>query len=99
MNFTLCSVVCGRSVRQCFKNRYSTRVLNNTKKKLLRGFQATDYRVEFTKWWVNEFKTVKFPPNGTVFDCYIDTETKQFVPWTQRLGRFELDHDMPLQVI
>lgn len=73
-------------------------VLNKANKKLLRGFQATDYRVEFTKWWVNEFKTVKFPTNGTVFDCYIDTETKQFVPWTQRLGRFELDHDMPLQV-
>lgn len=23
--------------------------------------QAIDYRVEFSKWWVNEFKTVKFP--------------------------------------
>lgn len=61
--------------------------------------QATDYRVEFTKWWVNEFKSVKFPASGTVFDYYIDSETKQFVPWTQKLGRFELDHDMPLQVI
>lgn len=63
------------------------------------AFQATDYRIEFTKWWVNEFKSVKFPIGGTVFDYYIDPETKQFVPWTQRLGRFELDHDMPLQVI
>lgn len=23
--------------------------------------QTIDYRVEFSKWWVNEFKTVKFP--------------------------------------
>lgn len=61
-------------------------------------FQTTDYRVEFTKWWVNEFKTVKFPPGGTVFDYYIDSETKQFVPWSESLGRFELDPDMPLQV-
>lgn len=28
--------------------------------------QAIDYRVEFSKWWVNEFKTVKFPPGECV---------------------------------
>lgn len=60
--------------------------------------QNTDYRVEFTKWWTNEFKTVKFPPGGTVFDYFIDTESKQFLPWSDSLGRFELDPDMPLQV-
>lgn len=54
--------------------------------------------MEFTKWWINEFKTVKFPSGGTVFDYYIDTETKQFAPWSESLGRFELDPDMPLQV-
>ncbi|EFA11309.2 dynein beta chain, ciliary [Tribolium castaneum] len=61
--------------------------------------QATDYRVEFTKWWVNEFKSVKFPSGGTVFDYYIDSESKQFVPWTESLGRFELDPDVPLQAV
>nr|CAD7197237.1 unnamed protein product [Timema douglasi] len=61
--------------------------------------QAIDYRVEFTKWWVNEFKSVKFPPQGTVFDYYIDTETKQFVAWTERLPRFNLDPDVPLQAV
>ncbi|XP_060515880.1 dynein beta chain, ciliary [Cylas formicarius] len=61
--------------------------------------QATDYRVEFTKWWVNEFKTVKFPSVGTVFDYYIDDETKQFIPWTEKLGKFEMDHDTPLQAV
>ncbi|VEN40996.1 unnamed protein product, partial [Callosobruchus maculatus] len=61
--------------------------------------QATDYRVEFTKWWVNEFKTVKFPTGGTVFDYYIDFESKQFVNWTESLGRFELDPDVPLQAV
>ncbi|XP_022915026.2 dynein beta chain, ciliary isoform X1 [Onthophagus taurus] len=61
--------------------------------------QATDYRVEFTKWWVNEFKSVKFPTGGTVFDYFIDCETKQFVPWAESLGRFELDPDMPLQAV
>ncbi|KAH1023596.1 hypothetical protein HUJ04_012770 [Dendroctonus ponderosae] len=61
--------------------------------------QATDYRIEFTKWWVNEFKTVKFPPQGTVFDYYIDDETKQFVSWIEKVGRFELDPDAPLQAV
>ncbi|KAI8438867.1 hypothetical protein MSG28_011209 [Choristoneura fumiferana] len=60
---------------------------------------AIDYRVEFTKWWVNEFKNVKFPTGGTVFDYYIDTETKQFTPWTEKVPKFELDPDIPLQAV
>lgn len=64
-------------------------------------FQDTtiDYRVEFSKWWVNEFKSVKFPIGGTVFDYYIDTETKQLTPWTDKVPRFELDSDLPLQAV
>lgn len=47
---------------------------------------------------MNEFKHIKFPPGGTVFDFYIDTETKQFTPWTEKIPKFELDSDIPLQV-
>ncbi|KAJ8966353.1 hypothetical protein NQ317_001278, partial [Molorchus minor] len=61
--------------------------------------QAVDYRLEFTKWWVNEFKTVKFPTGGTVFDYFIDSETKQFLPWSESINRFELDPDTPLQAV
>lgn len=61
-------------------------------------FQLVDYRVEFTKWWVTEFKTVKFPSAGTIFDYFIDPETKKFEPWTKRVPKFEFDPDMPLQV-
>ncbi|XP_023295612.2 dynein beta chain, ciliary isoform X2 [Lucilia cuprina] len=61
--------------------------------------QTIDYRVEFSKWWVNEFKTVKFPQGGTVFDYFLDCETKQFVPWTDKIPKFELDGDLPLQAI
>ncbi|RLU18201.1 hypothetical protein DMN91_008557 [Ooceraea biroi] len=61
--------------------------------------QTVDYRVEFTKWWINEFKQVKFPAQGTVFDYYIDNETKSFVPWTERLPKFELDPELPLQAV
>ena len=57
-----------------------------------------DYRVEFSKWWTTEFKTVKFPSQGTLFDYYIDPESKKFAPWTERVPVFELDPEMPLQV-
>ncbi|XP_054702261.1 dynein axonemal heavy chain 17 [Grus americana] len=59
--------------------------------------QLVDYRVEFSKWWVNEFKTVKFPSQGTIFDYYIDPETKKFTLWTEKVPKFELDPEVPLQ--
>ncbi|XP_037666336.1 dynein heavy chain 17, axonemal [Choloepus didactylus] len=59
--------------------------------------QLVDYRVEFSKWWINEFKTIKFPSQGTIFDYYIDPDTKKFMPWTDKVPSFELDPDIPLQ--
>ncbi|KAK6170907.1 hypothetical protein SNE40_019193 [Patella caerulea] len=59
--------------------------------------QLADHRVEFTKWWTTDFKTIKFPHQGTVFDYYIDSETKKFELWTKRVQPFELDPDIPLQ--
>lgn len=60
--------------------------------------QLVDWRNEFSKWWLNEFKTIKFPSSGTVFDYFIDNETKKFLPWSERMAKFELDMDIPLQV-
>lgn len=60
--------------------------------------QLVDYRVEFTKWWTTDFKTIKFPTAGTVFDYYIDPETKKFEPWTKKVPKFEFDPELPLQV-
>ncbi|KAF6298410.1 dynein axonemal heavy chain 17 [Rhinolophus ferrumequinum] len=59
--------------------------------------QLVDYRVEFSKWWINEFKTIKFPSQGTIFDYYLDPDTKKFLPWTDKVPPFELDPDIPLQ--
>ena len=66
--------------------------------KFVLSLQLVDYRVEFSKWWVTEFKTIKFPSAGTVFDYFIDSETKKFVPWTEKVPKFELDSEIPLQV-
>ncbi|XP_067860408.1 dynein axonemal heavy chain 9-like [Heptranchias perlo] len=59
--------------------------------------QLVDYRVEFSKWWTSDFKTIKLPSQGTVFDYYIDPETKKFEPWSKLIPKFELDPDVPLQ--
>ncbi|XP_075759566.1 dynein axonemal heavy chain 9 isoform X2 [Pelodiscus sinensis] len=59
--------------------------------------QLVDYRVEFSKWWVTEFKTIKFPSQGTVFDFYVDPETKKFEPWSKLIPPFEFDPEVPLQ--
>lgn len=60
--------------------------------------QLIDWRKEFSKWWQNEFKTVKFPSGGTVFNYFIEPETKKLIPWTEKVIAFELDSDIPLQV-
>ncbi|XP_044574110.1 dynein beta chain, ciliary [Drosophila ananassae] len=59
--------------------------------------QIIDWRNEFSKWFLNEYKTVKFPATGTIFSFYIDNETKKFLPWTNLVPDFELDMDLPLQ--
>ena len=61
-------------------------------------FQAVDHRAEFSKWWVSEYKQVKFPAQGTVFDYFINTSNKEFVLWTEKIPKFEMDSDVPLQV-
>ncbi|KAG7187946.1 hypothetical protein KM043_013908 [Ampulex compressa] len=59
--------------------------------------QLIDWRSRFNKWWHGEFKTVKFPPAGTIFDYFIDPETKRFLPWSEKVDSFKLDSDIPLQ--
>lgn len=61
-------------------------------------FQLNDYRAEFSRWWSKEMRAVKFPSQGTVFDYFIDSETKKFTPWNEKMVPFELEPDVPLQV-
>ncbi|NXE69982.1 DYH17 protein, partial [Calcarius ornatus] len=59
--------------------------------------QLVDHRQQFSKWWLSEFKAIKFPSQGTVFDYYIHPKTKTFNSWDERVPAFELDPDIPLQ--
>ncbi|XP_053294795.1 dynein axonemal heavy chain 11 [Pleuronectes platessa] len=58
-----------------------------------------DHRAEFSRWWTKEMRAVKFPSQGTVFDYFIDSETKKFTPWSEKMPQFELEPDVPLQTV
>ena len=58
---------------------------------------STDYRAEFSKWFCNDFKSLEFPPNAGVFDVFVDPATGQFTSWVDKVPKFELDPDLPLQ--
>ncbi|CAH8480381.1 unnamed protein product [Dicrocoelium dendriticum] len=59
--------------------------------------QLADYRIEFSKWWLNEFKQVKFPSTGGVFDFFWNLNTRKFESWSTRLSKCELDPEIPLE--
>lgn len=58
-----------------------------------------DHRTEFSKWFMTEFKTVEWPAEGTVFDFYVDKDKRELVRWDERVPKFELDPDIPLQAV
>lgn len=47
---------------------------------------------------MNEFKTVKFPNTGLLFNYFIDPKTKKFALWNENISKYELDLDIPLTV-
>ena len=55
--------------------------------------------MEFSKWWTAEFKIVKFPSQGTVFDYFLDPLTHKWTQWTEKVPTFELDPEVPMQVM
>lgn len=42
---------------------------------------------------------VKFPSQGTVFDYFLCDDTKKWLPWSEKVPKFVMDPEMPLQVI
>eukprot|EP00163_Fabomonas_tropica_P031151 TRINITY_DN730_c1_g2_i2.p1 TRINITY_DN730_c1_g2~~TRINITY_DN730_c1_g2_i2.p1 ORF type:complete len:4514 (+),score=1634.66 TRINITY_DN730_c1_g2_i2:234-13775(+) len=54
-------------------------------------------REAFSKWWRVEWKTVRFPDTGTVFDYRIDEKTRKLVPWTNSVPKFEYDPELPVE--
>ena len=51
---------------------------------------ASNQRLEFSLWWLSEFKAVRFnitETAPTVFDFYIDFEVMQLVPWSEKVAK------------
>lgn len=45
--------------------------------------EGKDYAKEFSNWWKTEYKTVRFPSKGTVFDYYVDIENSTLEDWSK----------------
>ncbi|KAH8382612.1 hypothetical protein KR009_004377 [Drosophila setifemur] len=62
-----------------------------------------DWHREFHKWWIGEFKDVKLPSQGTVFDHQLNVQTLKFQPWSELAAQDQLDGQIdaetPLQNI
>jgi dynein heavy chain len=51
-----------------------------------------DFRKEFSNWWKEKWKTVKFPSKGTVFDYFVDIENSKLEEWNKMTTK-EVDPD------
>jgi dynein heavy chain, axonemal len=40
-----------------------------------------DFRKDFSNWWKDKFKTIKFPTKDTVFDYYVDLDASKLEEW------------------
>lgn len=62
---------------------------------------GTDYRDEFSKFFRREFPEVVMPfdDGKDIFSYYVDIESRSFKPWTNLMTEFQLDMDVPLQMV
>jgi dynein heavy chain len=42
-----------------------------------------DYRKDFSNWWKDTWKQIRFPNKGTVFDYFVDYENNKFEEWSK----------------
>ena len=50
--------------------------------------KTVDFRAQFSKWWVSEWKNVLYPEEGLVFDYYVDPQSMQMRPWEEKVEGF-----------
>ncbi|KAL6747291.1 flagellar outer dynein arm heavy chain beta [Haematococcus lacustris] len=48
-----------------------------------------DYRTQFSKWWISEWKNVQYPEKGLVYDYYVDEAQCLMVPWEDKVTKFQ----------
>ena len=58
----------------------------------------TNSRSEFTKFFMRVFPEIKFPDKSlSVFEWWIDPSTGDFTTWSEKVPKFELEADVPIQ--
>mmetsp|Transcript_13737 Transcript_13737/g.31794 ORF Transcript_13737/g.31794 Transcript_13737/m.31794 type:complete len:4493 (-) Transcript_13737:49-13527(-) len=55
--------------------------------------QGMDYRLGFSKWWADEWKVVRFPDGGSVFDFVVDPDTGKFLHWDTKVPSYQYNPD------
>merc|ERR1719482_630398 len=55
---------------------------------------GVDYRKQFSNWWKNEMKTIKFPSKGTVFDYYV--KESRLDEWASIVETIEYSSEVPM---
>eukprot|EP00741_Cyanophora_paradoxa_P005992 tig00000955_g5810.t1 len=50
--------------------------------------KQNDFRAEFSKWWKEEWKVVKYPDGGTVFDYLVDPDALAMVGWVDKVQSY-----------
>ena len=60
-----------------------------------------DYRKDFSSFWKNEFKTIRFPSKGTVFDYFVNIKDNkaEMEEWKAIVDQIEYDPSIPMKSI
>lgn len=55
-----------------------------------------DYRSKFNRWWRQEWRPIKFPDAGSVFEYYVDPHHSRFCSLADMTEQIEYDPDTPM---
>ncbi|XP_037811861.1 dynein beta chain, ciliary, partial [Lucilia sericata] len=62
-----------------------------------------DWHREFHKWWTTEFKDIKLPSHGTIYDYYLDVRSEKFIRWSELASQKQMpvlpEPHLPIQNI
>jgi len=50
------------------------------------GGYAENQKKNFSNWWKDKWKVIKFPSKGTVFDYFVDVENSKLEDWSKMSG-------------
>ena len=52
----------------------------------LKDKRGKDFKKDFSNWWKEKWKIIKFPSKGTVFDYFVDIENSKLEEWSKMSG-------------